>query len=110
MAELLKESNLTVTNADGGIIVQGATDKTMTVMAISICETAGNAETISLWRTDLAGSNVFYVLFEVSLPAKATYFYDNKIVLGATSELWVGSPSESANIDVKTSYLEQDVS
>jgi hypothetical protein len=110
MAELLKESNLRVTDSTGGIIVQGATDKTMTVMAISICETAGNAETFSIWRTDLDGSsNLFYVLFQVSLPAKATYFYDNKIILGATSELWCGSPSGSADIDVKTSYLDQDV-
>lgn len=110
MAELLKESNLRVTDSTGGIIVQGATSKTMTVVAISVCETAGNAETFSLWRTDLDGSsNVFYVLFEAGLPAKSTYIYDAKIVLGATSELWLGSPSGSADIDVKVSYLEQDV-
>ena len=110
MAETLQESNLRVTDSTGGIIVQGATDKRMTVMSISICETAGNVETFSVWRTDLDGSsNLFYVLFEQQLPAKDTFIYDAKIVLGATSELWCGSPSGSADIDVVTSYLEQDV-
>jgi hypothetical protein len=110
MAETLQESNLRVTDSAGGIIVQGATDKRMTVMSISICETAGNAETFSIWRTDLDGSsNVFYILFEQQLPAKDTFISDHKIVLGATSELWCGSPSGSADIDVVTSYLEQDV-
>jgi len=110
MAETLQESNLRVTDSTGGIIVQGATDKRMTVLSISICETAGNAETFSIWRTDLDGSsNVFYVYHTQTLPALATFIHNDKIVLGATSELWLGSPSGSADIDVKVSYLEQDV-
>ena len=110
MAETLQESNLRVTDSTGGIIVQGATSKRMTVISISVCETAGNAETFSIWRTDLDGSsNVIYIYFEQSLPAKATFIHSDKIVLGATSELWLASPSGSADIDVVTSYLEQDV-
>tara|TARA_R100000306_G_C4337334_1_gene123430 strand:- start:431 stop:763 length:333 start_codon:yes stop_codon:yes gene_type:complete len=109
MADLLKESNLRVTDATGGIIVQGASSKTMTVISISLCETAGNAETFSIWRTDLDGSsNVFYIYHTQTLGAKATFIHNDKIVLGATSELWCGSPSASADIDVKVSYLEQD--
>jgi hypothetical protein len=111
MADLLKESNLTVTDATGGIIVQGATSKTMTVLSISLCNThASNDETFSIWRTDLDGSsNVFYVYHTQSLPALTTFIHSDKIVLGATSELWCGSPSASADIDVKVSYLDQDV-
>ena len=84
MADVLQESGLTVTDSTGAILVQGATDKRMTVLSIAICETAGNAETFSLYRTDLDG-------------------------LGATTELWCASPSGSADIDVHASYLEQDV-
>jgi hypothetical protein len=110
MAETLQHSYLIVTNADGGIIVQGATDKRMTVLSISVCETAGNAETFSIWRTDLDGSsNTIYILHTQRLPALATFIYNDKIVLHATTELWCGSPSASADIDVVTSYLEQDV-
>lgn len=110
MAETLQHSYLIVTDATGGIIVQGATDKRMTVLSISVCETAGNAETFSIWRTDLDGSsNTIYILHTQSLPALATFIYRDKIVLHATTELWCGSPSASADIDVVTSYLEQDV-
>ena len=110
MAETLQESNLRVTASGGGIIVQGATDKRMTVLSISVCETAGNDETFSVWFTDLDGSsNVAYVYFEQSLPGKSTFIHSDKIVLNATDELWLGSPSGSADIDVVTSYLEQDV-
>ena len=110
MADTLQESSITITDATGAILVQGATDKRMTVISISICETAGNAETFSVWRTDLDGSsNPKYVYFEQPLPAKSTYIHSEKIVCGATTELWVGSPSASADIDVFASYLESDV-
>ena len=111
MADILQESGITVTDAAGGILVQGATDKTMTVLSISICNThASNDETFSVWRTDLDGSsNVFYIYHTQSLPALSTFMHPHKIVLGATSELWVGSPSASADIDCKASYMDQDV-
>jgi hypothetical protein len=111
MADTLQHSYLIVTDAAGGIIVQGATDKRMTVLSISICNThATNDETFSIWRTDLNGSsNTIYVYHTQSLPALSTFIHNDKIVLHATTELWCGSPSASADIDVVTSYLEQDV-
>jgi hypothetical protein len=82
----------------------------MTVLSISICETAGNAETFSLFRTDLDGSsNPKFIYHTQALPANSTFIHNDKIVLGATTELWCASPSGSADIDVHASYLEQDV-
>ena len=110
MAETLQESGITVTDSTGAILVQGATDKRMTVFSVSICETAGNDETFSLYRTDLDGSsNPKFIYHTQSLPANSTFVHSDKIVLGATSELWCASPSGSADIDVIASYLEQDV-
>ena len=111
MAETLQESHLTVTDATGAILVQGATSKRMTVISVSICNThASNDETFSLYRTDLDGSsNPRFIYHTQSLPALSTFIHSDKIVLGATSELWCASPSASADIDVIASYLEQDV-
>jgi len=110
MADTLQESGLTVTDSTGAILVQGATDKRMTVLSISICETAGNAETFSLYRTDLDGSsNPKFIYHTQPLAALQTFIVNDKIVLGATTELWCASPSGSADIDVHASYLEQDV-
>ena len=111
MADTLQESGLTVTDATGAILVQGATDKRMTVLSISICNTHGsNDETFSLYRTDLDGSsNPKFIYHTQALPANSTFIHNDKIVLGATTELWCASPSGSADIDVHASYLEQDV-
>ena len=111
MAETLQESGLTVTDSTGAILVQGATDKRMTVLSISICNThATNDETFSLYRTDLDGSsNPKFIYHTQPLPALSTFIHNDKIVLGATTELWCASPSASADIDVHASYLEQDV-
>ena len=110
MADVLQESGLTVTDSTGAILVQGATDKRMTVLSISICETAGNDETFSLYRTDLDGSsNPKFIYHTQSLPGLSTFVHSDKIVLGATTELWCASPSGSADIDVHASYLESDV-
>ena len=89
MADVLQESGLTVTDSTGAILVQGATDKRMTVLSISICETAGNAETFSLFRTDLDGSsNPKFIYHTQPLAALQTFIHNDKIVLGATTELW----------------------
>ena len=110
MADVLQESGLTVTDSTGAMLVQGATDKRMTVLSISICETAGNAETFSLFRTDLDGSsNPKFIYHTQPLAALQTFIHNDKIVLGATTELSCASPSGSADIDVHASYLEQDV-
>ena len=111
MADVLQESGLTVTDATGAILVQGATDKRMTVLSIHICNThASNDETFSLYRTDLDGSsNPKFLYHTQSLPALSTFVVADKIVLGATTELWCASPSGSADIDVHASYLESDV-
>jgi hypothetical protein len=111
MADVLNESSITITDAAGAILIQGATDKRMTVLSIHICNThASNDETFSVWRTDLDGSsNPKYLYHTQSLPALATFVVADKIVCSATTELWVGSPSASADIDVFGSYLESDV-
>ena len=110
MADVLNESSITITDANGAILIQGATDKRMTVLSISICETAGNDETFSIWRTDLDGSsNPKYIYHTQSLPGLSTFIHSDKIVCSATTELWIGSPSASADIDVFASYLESDV-
>jgi hypothetical protein len=111
MADTLQESGITVTDATGAILIQGATDKRMCVISIHICNThASNDETFSVWRTDLDGSsNPRYYYHTQSLPALQTFIATDKIVCGATTELWVGSPSASADIDVVAAYLESDV-
>ena len=108
--ELLKESYILIDDANGEIVVQGASGHTMTVISVSLCNIhASNDETFSMLRRDLDGSsNPFYIYHTQGLPALATFIHNDKIVLSATTELWVLAGG-TATIDVHVSYLDQEL-
>ena len=114
MADTLKRAKNTVTDANGEVLLDGASGHTYTIIAITLCNThASNDETFSIAIADhgsSAGSfsNPDYIYDTQSLPAHATFEHTSKIVLEGTDELWVMSPSASATIDVVVSYLDQD--
>ena len=108
--ELLKETYILIADTGGEIVVQGASGHTMTLISLSLCNIhASNDETFDLLRTDLDGSTApFYIYKTQSLPALATFIHSDKIVLGATTELWVKAGS-AATIDAHASYLDQEL-
>ena len=114
MADVLKRSKNTITDADGAVLLDGASGYTYTIIAITLCNThASNDETFSIAIADHGSSggsltNPDYIYDTQSLPAHATFEHTSKIVLEGTDELWVMSPSASATIDVVVSYLQQD--
>ena len=68
-------------------LIDGASGHTYTILSITICETAGNAETF-----DLA--------------ANATFEHTSKFVIEGTDHLCAATAS-SANVDIVVSYLDQ---
>ena len=83
-----------------------ASGHTYTVLNISICETAGAAETFDLYIRDDAGANDYEIYSDQALAANATFEHTTRIVLEATDVL-AGQTASSANVDVVISYLEQ---
>ena len=81
-------------------------DHTYTILNISICETAGNAETFDLYIRDDAGANDYEIYSDQALAANATFEHTTRIVLEATDVL-AGQTASSANVDVVISYLDQ---
>ena len=79
---------------------------TYTILNISICETAGAAETFDLYVRDDAGANDYEIYSDQALAANATFEHTTRIVLEATDVLSAQTAS-SANVDVVISYLEQ---
>jgi len=79
---------------------------TYTVLNLSLCETAGAAETFDLYIRDDAGANDFEIYSDQALAANATFEHTTRIVLEATDVLSAQTAS-SANVDVVISYLEQ---
>ena len=83
-----------------------ASGHTYTILNISICETAGAAETFDLYVRDDAGANDYEIYSDQALAANATFEHTTRIVLEATDVLSAQTAS-SANVDVVISYLDQ---
>ena len=79
---------------------------TATVLSVTICETAGNAETFNLLIDDGGGGSDTYIYHTQALGAKATFEHTGKFVMEATDHLSILTASTS-DIDVCVSYLLQ---
>ena len=86
-------------------LIDGASGKTYVVLSISICETAGAAETFDLYVDDDDGGTDHYIYKTQAIGANETFEHTSKIVLNANDML--GMIATSGDLDVVVSYLEQ---
>ena len=98
---LIKE----LSNSEVDLLTAGS-GKTLTILNLSICETAGAAETFDLYIRDDAGANDYEIYSDQALAANATFEHTTRIVLEATDVLSAKLGS-AGNVDVVISYLEQ---
>ena len=87
-------------------LIDGASGHTYTILSISICETAGNAETFHLYVDDDDGGTDHYIYHTQALGANETFVHNDRIVLEANDMLGFITAS-AADVDVVVSYLEQ---
>ena len=79
---------------------------TYTVLSVTICETAGAAETFNLLIDDGGGGADTYIYHTQALGANETFVHNDRIVMEATDHLSIITGS-SSDIDVCVSYLLQ---
>ena len=94
-----------VTNAES-VLLNGVSGHTYTILSISICETAGAAETVDLYIDDGGGGTDYEVLSDQAVGANETFIFNDKIVIEDEDHLCAAAAS-SANIDIVVSYLDQ---
>ena len=87
-------------------LIDGASGHTYTVLSITICETAGAAETFDLYVMDDGGGTDNYIYKTQALGANETFEHTGRIVLEETDVL-SGITATSADIDVVVTYLDQ---
>ena len=105
-SEVLKVAfKSTLTNSEYDLVTAAA-GKTITVLSITFCETAGNAETFDLYIRDDAGANDYEILSDQALGANETFEYTGRIVLEASDAL-AAQTASGADVDVVVTYLEQ---
>jgi len=87
-------------------LIDGASGHTYTVLSISICETAGAAETFNLYVDKDDGGTDNYIYHTQALGANETFVHNDRIIMEATDHLSIITANTS-NIDVCVSYLLQ---
>ena len=105
-SELLKVARANAASNSEVKLIDGASGHTYVILSITICETAGNAETFDLYTMDDGGSTDNFIYKSQALAANATFEHTSKIVIEATDELGFITGG-AANVDVTVSYLDQ---
>ena len=105
-SEVLKEKTVRAMTNSENTLLTAASGHTYTILNITLCETAGAAETFDLYLDPLAGSNDTEIYSDQALAASATFEHTTRIVMEATDVLY-GRTAGSADVDVVISYLDQ---
>ena len=94
-----------VTNSES-VLLNGVNGHTYTILSISVCETAGAAETFDLYIDDCGGGTDYEILSDQAIGANETFIFNDRLVLVDEDHLCAATAS-SANVDVVVSYLDQ---
>ena len=104
-SELLKVAHSVVTDSEV-VLINGASGHTYTILSVSMCETAGAAETIDLFIQDDGGADDYEILSDQAIGANETFVFNDKFVIEGTDHLTAKCASAAA-VDVVVSYLDQ---
>ena len=94
-----------VTNSES-VLLNGVNGHTYVILSITICETAGAAETVDLYIDDGGGGTDYEILSDQAVGANETFVFNDKFVITDEDHLCAAAAS-SANIDIVVSYLDQ---
>ena len=88
------------------VLINGVDGHTYTVLSITLCETAGAAETFDLFIQDDGGADDYEIYSDQALAANETFEHTGRIVLTNEDHLTAKCASAAA-VDVVVSYLDQ---
>jgi hypothetical protein len=107
-SEILTRGYFTVTDTTDTKILDGAAANWIySVLSITVCETAGAAETFDLFLDPSAGGTDYEILSDQALPANSTFVFNDRLVLHATDELNFKAGG-TCNIDIVINYIAQN--
>ena len=94
-----------VTNSES-VLLNGVNGHTYTILSITLCETAGAAETFDLYIDDGGGGTDYEIYSDQAIGANETFEHTGKLVIEATDHLTAKCASAGA-VHVVVSYLDQ---
>ena len=88
------------------VLINGVSGHTYTILSITFCETAGNAETFDLFIDDGGGGTDYEIYSDQAIGANETFEHNSRLVLVDEDHL-VARTASAAAVDVVVSYLDQ---
>ena len=105
-SEILSVSHTAgVTNSES-VLINGVSGHTYVILGMTICETAGAAETVDLYIDDDGGGTDYEILSDQAVGANETFVFNDRLVIEDTDHLCAAT-ANSANVDIIVNYLDQ---
>ena len=105
--EVLKRASIHALSDAWSAIITGVANHIYTVLSITACNNDGSTDTANM-RVDIsaAGSNQIVIFTEQSIDAKATFVWNDKIVLRPSDKLLF--TASGSGIDAYCTFIDQD--
>ena len=104
-SEILSVTHSVVSNSEI-VLINGVNGHTYTILSITFCETAGNAETFDLFIDDGGGGTDYEIYSDQAIGANETFEHTSRLVIVDEDHL-VAKCASAAAVDVVVSYLDQ---
>ena len=104
-SEVLSVAHAVVSNSES-VLINGVSGHTYTILSVTACETAGNAETIDMYIDDGGSGTDYEILSDQAVGASETFEFTTKFVISDEDHLCFET-ADTAAVDVVVSYLDQ---
>ena len=104
-SEVLSMAHAVVSDSES-VMINGVSGHTYTILSVTMCETAGAAETINMFIDDGGTGTDYEILSDQAVGANETFEFTTKFVITDEDHLVLETAS-SAAVDCVVSYLDQ---
>ena len=104
-SEVLSVAHAVVSNSES-VLINGVNGHTYTILSVTMCETAGAAETIDMYIDDGGSGTDYEMLSDQAIGANETFEFTTKFVISDEDHLCFET-ADTAAVDVVVSYLDQ---
>ena len=104
-SEVLSVAHAVVSNSEN-VLINGVNGHTYTILSVTMCETAGAAETIDMYIDDGGSGTDYEMLSDQAIGANETFEFTTKFVISDEDHLCFAT-ADSAAVHVVVSYLDQ---
>mgnify|MGYP003153431247 CR=1 FL=1 len=87
-------------------VLTAGSGATITILSVALCNAANDDETFDMWVVPASTSDLIYHYKDQSIPSKATFIHNDKIIM-LTGDVLRFQTASASDIDIYISHLTQ---